>query len=661
MSLRFRFFLIVFVCALAAILVYPNVAKRNIHVFLKSDIPQKSIDENKDNIVSYIQKNYPNQYSVSIQETTSEELKQEILKRQENKRRRINPNEYDQEEIDVIEKNFKEELNRSLENFVPEEYISISGRFIQSAFLNEINRLSNVRGERTLIAPLWVEENLKSKPFKLGLDLQGGMNLVLQGDFEKLKEDLKREYSDEKIEQLKKDLEEAEEDEKNSIQAELQSIEDLLNIDDVKKREYILGTIEIIRSRIDKTGVSEPVIRIQDNDKIEVSLPGVSSPEQAKKVIRDTAQVTYNLVEDTRKTSYTEEANEYFTTYETFDLEIERENYIKKIEKLISLPKKYRLLTFWDRRKNDLTGKLSPIQFMVVESKPALTGDDISPNTYVTRLPETGKIAVSFQLTGDGTKKFADVTKNNRNRRLAIIIDNKIRSAPNIDEPIYSGRAQISGSFSEQEAKDLALVIKEGSLPVNLNIIQETSIGPLLGKEATQKGYTAILLGLFFVVIFMIAYYRLIGIVSVLALIFNLLLIAAVLSLVGFTLTLPGIVGIILTVGMAVDGNVLIFERIKEELFRGKTLRFALQQGLERATITILDSNLTTLMAAVILSQFGTGPIKGFAVTLFIGILTTLFSSLFFTKTILGVLVFALNVKKFSMGFAFRSKLKKLA
>ena len=233
---------------------------------------------------------------------------------------------------------------------------------------------------------------------------------------------------------------------------------------------------------------------------------------------------------------------------------------------------------------------------------------------------------------------------------MAIVIDDKIRSAPNIDEPILGGSAQISGGFTPQEAKDLALIIKEGALPVPMNIGQERSIGPTLGKESIQKGVFAILVGLLAVSIFMLIYYNMAGLIANLSLVLNLIIMSAILSLMDFTITLPGLAGVVLTLGMAVDANVIIYERIREELGRGKTYKAAIPQGFERATLTIVDSNLTTVIAAIVLSQFGIGPIKGFAVTLFIGILSSLFTSLFVTKTILYWFIFDVNLKKIPMG-----------
>ena len=627
MNLRARFITILFVISISFLLVWPNVGVRKLLVYLDEGLDNSEIEDSIKNLKMYIAANYPKQYKIDIEEKT------------------VGQNWSEQE----IQKIIKE--GRSAANIQKEREIQIEGRFIQTAFINELGRLENIDSQRSRLLPLWVEENIKARPFKLGLDLQGGMNLLLEADFEKLLSKLKEQYSTEYISGLDKKIkDEKDKDKKENLKTEREQIFSLLELTPQKKKEYVEGALEIIRSRIDKTGVSEPLIRLQGEDKIEVSMPGVSSPEQAKKLIKSTAQVSYHLSEPD-PAPFTRSANTYFQSYLEIRSTKRRQAFVKEIEKKINLPKQFGIYVFWAKDRNDVTSKLDPQNFMVLEKKPSLSGEHISPNTYVGFDPDSLQNIISFQLTPEGSSLFGDLTKKNTGRRMAIIIDDKIRSAPNINEPILGGSAQISGDFSPQEAKDLALIIKEGALPVPMNITQERSIGPTLGKESIEKGVYSILIGFLAVGLFMILYYSLAGLIANISLLLNLLIMSAILALMDFTITLPGLAGVVLTLGMAVDANVIIYERIKEELGRQKITKAAVSQGFERATLSIIDSNLTTVVAAIVLSQFGIGPIKGFAITLFIGILSSLFTSLFVSRTIFHWLTFGLNLKKIPMGF----------
>ena len=241
---------------------------------------------------------------------------------------------------------------------------------------------------------------------------------------------------------------------------------------------------------------------------------------------------------------------------------------------------------------------------------------------------------VTLEMTGEGTSTFGDVTGRHVNERLGIVLDNVVRMAPNIRQRISGGRAQIEGFDSIEEARDIAIVLRAGALPAPLEIIEERTVGPSLGADSIERGRRAGLLGLAVVALFMVVYYRASGLIANVALILNIVLILAALAAFGATLTLPGIAGLILTVGMAVDANVLVFERIREELDLGKSVRAAIDAGYQRALVTILDAQITTLIAAAVLFQFGTGPIKGFAVVLSIGILSSIFTAVFVTRTL---------------------------
>lgn len=609
-------------------MVYPNFAKREIEVYFLEELSYDEQKQRGEELKNYLEKNYPGRYQVNWQE--------------------------------------KERFTGEGKEFL----LIIEGSFIQTAFLNELARQKGVDVSRLALKPLWVEKHLKARPFKLGLDLQGGMNLVLEGDFQKLREELEKQYPPEEVQKWKDELaKETDSEKKKELEAKIQQAESALDFSDERKRLDTEGALEIIRARIDKTGVSEPLLRLQGSDKIEISLPGVASPEQAKKIISSTARVEYRLAEPATGSQwgpYTELANKRFEEYKNLKTDFQREEFIKRLEKEIKLPKEYGIFVYMERRdvaENRSRAGLEPRYFMVLERQVALSGDMMSRNVYATFDPETLQNTVEFELTARGREVFAEVTTKNRGRLLAILIDGIIRSAPRINEPITGGRARITGSFTPEEAKDLALIIREGALPVPMKIVEERSIGPTLGSESIKLGFRAILVGFFLVVLYMAFYYHTAGIIANLALLLNLLFMAGIFSLMDFTITLPGLAGVVLTLGMAVDANVIIYERLREELSRGHSLKKAVDAAFERATMTIIDSNLTTLISAVILSsKLGVGPIKGFGVTLFVGIVTTLFTALYVTKTLFYWLVYDVNVRKISLGWGkYRLAFKEVA
>jgi preprotein translocase subunit SecD len=285
---------------------------------------------------------------------------------------------------------------------------------------------------------------------------------------------------------------------------------------------------------------------------------------------------------------------------------------------------------------------------IVVQEKTVMTGDLLADAQVRidTRFNEP-YVAIDFNAVG--AKRFDQITAVNVGKRMAIVLDDTVYSAPVIRERISGGSAQISGSFSEQEATDLAIVLRAGSLPAPVNILEDRTVGPSLGRDSINQGLLSVIIGGLLVVLAMTVYYRLSGLIANIALALNILFIMAMLSLFKATLTLPGIAGIVLTIGMAVDANVLIFERIREELRLGKTIRAALDAGFSKAFITIVDSNVTTLLAALILFQFGTGPVKGFAVTLSIGIIASMFTAIFVSRVIFDFFLDRRQVKRLSI------------
>lgn len=354
--------------------------------------------------------------------------------------------------------------------------------------------------------------------------------------------------------------------------------------------QTISQSIEIVRRRVDETGTREPAIQRQGEDRIIVQLPGVDDPQRIKDILGKTAKLSFHLV----------------------DVDGAGNRSLRGSAGVLQLP---------------MTE--DPGQMIGVQRRAMLTGDMLT-NSQPSF--QEGMPVVSFHLNGIGARRFCNVTKENTGKPFAIVLDKEVISAPNIREPICGGSAVISGRFTVQEANDLALLLRAGALPAPLKVLEERTVGPSLGADSVEAGKKASLVGLAFVIIFMAAGYGLFGVFADIALVVNVALILALLSALQATLTLPGIAGIVLTVGMAVDANVLIFERIREELKQGRSVLSAVDAGYSRAMSTIVDSNLTTLIAAIILYSFGTGPIKGFAVTLGVGIVTSFFSAIMVTR-----------------------------
>lgn len=360
-------------------------------------------------------------------------------------------------------------------------------------------------------------------------------------------------------------------------------------------------SIEVIRRRVDELGTVEPSIQRQGVDRILVEAPGEKDPARLKDIIGRTAQLTFHLVDTTASLG---EALEGRTPPGTV------------------------LLNSVD----------DPPQPYVVQEAPLLTGEDLV-DAQTAFQQQTNEPIVSFRLSTTGARKFALVTTENVGRPFAIVLDDEVISAPVIREPITGGSGQISGSFSVESANDLAVLLRAGALPAKLAVVEERTVGPGLGADSIAAGERASVIGAVAVALFMLACYGLFGIFANIALVVNVVMIFAVLTLLGATLTLPGIAGIVLTMGMAVDSNVLIYERIREEQRLGRSAVTAIDAGFQKAFGTIMDANITTLIAAGVLFQMGSGPVRGFAVTLTVGIVTTVFTAITFTRLIVAVWV----------------------
>ncbi len=422
--------------------------------------------------------------------------------------------------------------------------------------------------------PQWWPEKYFKK-VNLGLDLQGGMHLILEVETDKI-------------------------------------------TDGGNPSDAVDTALEIIRNRVDQFGVSEPQIQREGENRIIVQLPGIKDPKRAINLIGKTAQLAFHLVDDSG------------------DVQKAVDGDVPDGDALMELVQV-------DRS----TGR-EIRQWMLVTAEPKLTGAHLT-SSQVKIGGQWNEPYVSIDLDKEGGRIFDRVTGANVNRRLAIVLDGVVKSAPNINERISGGSAMITGSFSMDEAKDLAIIMRAGALPAPVKIIGNWTVGSTLGQDSINKGISSSAIGLFSVIIFMLIYYKACGAVADCALIFNLIILVAALAMFGATLTLPGIAGIILTIGMAVDANVLIFERIREELQVGKTTRAAVDSGYDKAFITIVDANTTTLITAIILFQFGTGPVKGFAVTLSLGIIISMFTALVVTKAIFDFATANLGTKKLSI------------
>ena len=436
-------------------------------------------------------------------------------------------------------------------------------------------------------------KKLRSRIINLGLDLQGGLYMVLQPDYEELK---KRRGGQE------------------------------LSQADVK--DAMRRVMEILRNRIDKFGVSEPSITTQGEDRIVIELPGSKDPDRAKNIVMGRGLLEFKLVdEDTtaklRRDMFDEDGN--------------------LIDKSV-IPKTSELRYYWEKNKYGILEKKRAI---VLYKKTLLDGSYIKRAQVQT--DQFGKPEVVFSLSSEGAKKFAEITGSNVGKMLAIVLDGKILSMPVIRERISGGNVRITGNFTMNEAKDLALILRAGAFPVPLEIVEERSVGPTLGEDSIKAGIKAAIIGSILVLGFMLLYYKLSGFIADIAVILNMFILLGILAWLNFTLTLSGIAGMILTVGMAVDANVIIFERIKEELRSGKTIAASIQAGYDKAFRTILDANMTTLIATFVLSQFGSGPIKGFAVTLSIGIVINMFTSIFVTRLLYDIGIDLFKVKKLSI------------
>ena len=478
-------------------------------------------------------------------------------------------------------------------------------------------------GSRSDQSTAGVMRFLPGEAINLGLDLQGGSHLLLRADLpavreerlEGIAEQLRLSFRDEKIRfkglkaspkavtftLRKTENETTLQNIFNELGREFQVVNKDLKYNvsfseaglQLMADNTVEQAIEIIRRRLDPDGTKEPIIQRQGRDRVLIQLPGIDDPERIKRLLGQTARLTFQLV-DTRTTA-------------------------DEAKRTGRVPPGSQLLESVNKGEPNY----------IVEKRVMVSGEMLENASAA--FDQNGRPSVNFQLNAAGGRKFGRVTAENIGRPFAIILDGKVVSAPVIQAQIFTN-GQITGTFTVEETQELSLILRAGALPAPLIVLEERSVGPGLGADSIAAGQIAAVVGMILVIIYMVASYGLFGIFAVGALFVNIILILGALSALQATLTLPGIAGIVLTMGMAVDSNVLIFERVREELRAGRKVRAAIEAGYKRAISTIIDSNLTTLFAALFLFIFGTGPIKGFAVTLSLGILTSMFTAIMVTR-----------------------------
>ena len=522
--------------------------------------------------------------------------------------------------------------------------------------------------------PAGLQKILASEGMRLGLDLQGGMNLILKVNLPQAVHN--------QLEQTLTDLRTALEERKigtgptetvgpNHVRLPLFNPADMGTLREIISREFpnltllsstrnagqayldlalkdkevnyiednaVSQSLEILRNRIDQFGVSEPMLVKQGKDEIVVQLPGIKDPERALELIGRTAQLQFKLVDSESTVDLPALIDQAIASGR---LKKNFSHHELNLALKGSLPPDDEV--YFERKVDRESGQVTMLP-MLLKKRTLMTGSMLKTAAVEISGPYN-EPAVELTLNSRGAMVFDEITRANVGRQLAIILDDIVQSAPVIRERISGGKAQITGSFTTEEAHDLAIVLRAGALPASVDIVQNLTVGPSLGRDSIHAGIASAILGMFLVVAFMILYYRLSGLIADLALLLNLILMMAALSLFRATLTLPGIAGVVLSIGMAVDSNVLIFERMREEFALKKPFHSAVAGGYDKALWTIVDSHITTLITAFALFLFGTGPIKGFAVTLSIGVIFNLFTALYGTRAVYDYLHFSRRIK----------------
>ncbi len=529
----------------------------------------------------------------------------------------------------------------------------VSGRFTLLALVAVLSLAFFLPSYPALYHPLpgWLKKVLPNKGIALGLDLQGGIHLVLEVEEDRALEiavdrslnAIQDQLVDKKIPvesvkrtrlsqitlnfqktDLKDDIRKVLEDFPTFFEMEQAGSENRLVYElregEIKriKDSAINQALETIRNRIDQFGVTEPLIQRQGLKQIVVQLPGIKEPKRAKDLIKETALLEFKMLDESSKLAL--ELPQRIPRGKEGEILKQYQSQIPEGDEIL-----------FEKVVDEEGGREFRIPYLV-KKRVMLAGDVLSDARV--SIGQFNEPYVSVSFDAKGAREFERITAEHVKKRMAIVLDNTVYSAPVIQERISGGRAQITGAFTMQEANDLAIVLRAGALPAPLKIIQDLTVGPSLGRDSIEKGLQSTVVAGILVVLFMVIYYRLSGVIADFALALNLVCLIGALAGLNATLTLPGIAGIILTIGMGVDSNVLIFERIREELRQGKPVRLAVDSGYDKALLTIIDSHVTTLITGLALFLFGTGPIKGFAVTLCLGIAINLFTALVGTKVV---------------------------
>jgi preprotein translocase subunit SecD len=442
---------------------------------------------------------------------------------------------------------------------------------------------------------------------QLGLDLRGGISVTVEADFASIEKDTGKTMSD-------KD-----------------------------KADAMSRVLEILNNRIDQFGVTEPQIRRLGTARILIEIPGIADPERIRRVIMGKGRLNFHIVDD----EATQKFQDYYNSHKDDYLGPPDADGLPTLKDPTILPAGSALRPVVEK---DKYGADIPKGYSVIKSEISLSGNFIS-DASTRNDPTTMRPYVTFQLSAEGGERFLKVTTANKDKILAVVLDDKIKFQARISGPI-SSQVQVSGtSFDAKEASDLALILRTGALPVPLNVIEQQAVGASLGEDAIKQGLNGALWGVVAVLLFMLVYYKTGGVTADIALFLNMFLMIAVLSMFNFTLTLPSIAGYVLNIGMAVDANVIIFERIKEEWRTGKSRKASINAGFSKAFLTIIDSNLTTAFAAIALAIFGKGPIQGFAIVLLIGLTSSVFTAVFVTRLLNDFATDVFNAQKISLSW----------
>ena len=572
MSKRIRLFIVLVVLAACGIFLYPTIQ----WYFRTSEQKKELAASSKQYIRDYAQRQAAEKLE-RLKQLAAEEDEAEVPK-----------------EFDFL-------IKRAEENYKIQEKRVPSSWSVQNVFKSFPNEEAvfdfleeHYRGQVLVI------KEKQEKIMQLGLDLSGGMSILLEADMESLAERLGHEPTAE------------------------------------DRRQAVDRAIEILNNRIDKFGVTEPELRRQGTDQIAIEIPGAADPERINSYLMGKGRLNFHIVDD----EVTAQLQEYIARnpqdFAGSEEDVPRPDFIEAGTSIYGFYTK------------DAYGIDQRERFIVVNDEAGLDGTHIQ-DAQVGNDPITGRPVINFTLDREGGEIFFKLTSDNVGNTLAIVLDDKVKAGARISEPIRES-VRMTG-FERQEASDLALVLRTAAMPVDLRVVNQQAVGASLGEDSIRIGLRAIALGFILVIIFMLVYYKGAGIVAVLALVMNLFIIVSILSAFNLTLTLTSIAGIILTVGMAVDANVIVFERIKEEYRLGKSPQAAEKAGFKKAFWAIDDANITTFIAAIFLSQLGSGPVQGFAYTLAVGILSSMFTALFLSRLIFDFSTETLKVKKLSISW----------